>query len=329
MDAQVCVCVCVFLCVCARVWVWVCVCVCVCVCVVRFVGWHIWVRNFWCSGFQPRARSNEARRSTAYWVGSANFSRRTIGHAHDNSADSENVAGVREPSVRAHSIFVSKTIGEIRAFFLPLTKIQLKRVNHKLSRRTVDAPHGDLSPQSKCMVAVRCDFWEWQWFCDSDTFNQFFLYGSSCSSKFEFSFKEGRSVALQWWFNGCFRCRKTKVVVLQSVLSPTVGYLSQTVGAMEIHILQAVELLCTMCIGHRPSIWLADERFTVPGDNNYPSDRVWPGFEARKVIVWVISVSMFFALRGKVRLGGSTALVLLSSRRHTNAPLSMVRHTSP
>ena len=34
-----------------------------------------------------------------------NFSRRKPGHAHDNSADSENVAGAREPSVHAHSFF--------------------------------------------------------------------------------------------------------------------------------------------------------------------------------------------------------------------------------
>ena len=38
------------------------------------------------------------------------------------------------------SIFVSKTVREIRAFFLAIAKIQLKRVNHKLSRRTIDAP---------------------------------------------------------------------------------------------------------------------------------------------------------------------------------------------
>ena len=38
------------------------------------------------------------------------------------------------------SLFVSKTVREIRAYFLPMTKIQLKRVNHKLSRWTVDAP---------------------------------------------------------------------------------------------------------------------------------------------------------------------------------------------
>ena len=38
------------------------------------------------------------------------------------------------------SFFVSKTAREIRAFFLPMTKIQLKRVNHKLGRPTVDWP---------------------------------------------------------------------------------------------------------------------------------------------------------------------------------------------
>ena len=38
-------------------------------------------------------------------VGSGNFLRRKIGHTHDNSADSENVAGAREPSGHAHFIF--------------------------------------------------------------------------------------------------------------------------------------------------------------------------------------------------------------------------------
>ena len=38
------------------------------------------------------------------------------------------------------SFFVSKTVGGIIAYFLPMTKIQLKRVNHKLSRQMVDAP---------------------------------------------------------------------------------------------------------------------------------------------------------------------------------------------
>ena len=38
------------------------------------------------------------------------------------------------------SFFVSKTVREVRAFFLPMTKIQLKRVNHKLGQRAVDSP---------------------------------------------------------------------------------------------------------------------------------------------------------------------------------------------
>ena len=79
---------------------------------------------------------------TAYRVGSANFLQRKIGHAHDNSADSENVAGApqRTGVCTRISFFVSKKVREIRAFFLSTTKIQLKRVNHKLSRRTIGAP---------------------------------------------------------------------------------------------------------------------------------------------------------------------------------------------
>ena len=38
------------------------------------------------------------------------------------------------------SFFVSKTVREIRAFFLPMTKIQLKRVNLKLGQCSVNAP---------------------------------------------------------------------------------------------------------------------------------------------------------------------------------------------
>ena len=76
----------------------------------------------------------------SYRVGSANFSRRKIGHAHNNSADSENAAGAREPSVHAHFIFRFENGQGNQSFILSLTKIQLKRVNHKLSRRTVDAP---------------------------------------------------------------------------------------------------------------------------------------------------------------------------------------------
>ena len=61
-----------------------------------------------------------------YRVGSENFSRRKIGHAHDNSADSENVAGAREPSVHAHFIFCFENGQGNQSFFLSMTKIQLK-----------------------------------------------------------------------------------------------------------------------------------------------------------------------------------------------------------
>ena len=40
-----------------------------------------------------------------YRVGSANFSQRKIGHGHDTSADSEDVAGVSQRSVHSHFIF--------------------------------------------------------------------------------------------------------------------------------------------------------------------------------------------------------------------------------
>ena len=76
----------------------------------------------------------------SYRVGSANFSRRKIGHAHDNSADSENVAGAREPSVDAHFIFHLENGQGNQSFFLSTTKKKLKRVNRKLSQRTVDTP---------------------------------------------------------------------------------------------------------------------------------------------------------------------------------------------
>ena len=62
-----------------------------------------------------------------------------MGHAHDNSADSEYVAGAREPSVNAHFIFRFENGQGNQSFFLFMTKKQLKRVNRKLGRRTVDA----------------------------------------------------------------------------------------------------------------------------------------------------------------------------------------------
>ena len=45
------------------------------------------------------------RLAASYRVRSANFSQRKIGHAHDNSADTENVAGAPQPNLHAHFIF--------------------------------------------------------------------------------------------------------------------------------------------------------------------------------------------------------------------------------
>ena len=44
-------------------------------------------------------------RIPSYRVGSENFLPRKIGHAHDNSADSEDVAGARESNVHAYFTF--------------------------------------------------------------------------------------------------------------------------------------------------------------------------------------------------------------------------------
>ena len=84
--------------------------------------------------------AKSATEKNPYRVGSANFSQQKIGHAHDNSADSENVAGAPRPNVHAHFIFRFENGPGNQSFFLSTTKIQLKRVNHKLSRRTIDAP---------------------------------------------------------------------------------------------------------------------------------------------------------------------------------------------
>ena len=57
-----------------------------------------------------------------YRVVSANFSRRKIGHAHDNSRDSEDVAGASEPSVHAHFIFLFENGQGNQSFFYPWPK---------------------------------------------------------------------------------------------------------------------------------------------------------------------------------------------------------------
>ena len=164
------------------------------------------------------------------------------------------------------------------------------------------------------MVAVGCDFKEWPCFVRWTPSIGSIFVAVAAAINFKFTFKEGRSVALQWWLNGCFRCGKTKVVVVQSVLSPTVGYLSPTVGAKEINVFRAAELLCS---GRPPSSGLAEKRVTVSEDNNYPSVWVWPGSEAKRVVFFLGDKAFrcHFAVRGKVCLGGSTAPVLFSSGR--------------
>ena len=69
-----------------------------------------------------------------------NYSRRKTGHAHDNSLDWKMLQVHANQMCTRISFFLSKTVREIRAIFLSMTKIQLKRVNHKLSRRTINAP---------------------------------------------------------------------------------------------------------------------------------------------------------------------------------------------
>ena len=78
--------------------------------------------------------------NNSYRVASANFSQRKIGHAHDNSADSENVAGASQPNVHAHFIFRFENGPGNQSCFSIHDQNTAERVNHKLSRRTIDAP---------------------------------------------------------------------------------------------------------------------------------------------------------------------------------------------
>ena len=66
--------------------------------------------------------------------------RRKLGHVYDNSVDSENVVDAHEPTVHVLFLFRFENCEGNQSFFLSMAKIQLKRVNHKLSRRTTDAP---------------------------------------------------------------------------------------------------------------------------------------------------------------------------------------------
>ena len=82
-----------------------------------------------------------------HWVGSVIFSRQKIGHAHDNSADSENVAGAHRPECACAFHFRFENGQGNNSFFISMPKTQLKRVNHKLSRRTIDVPSNMAIPR--------------------------------------------------------------------------------------------------------------------------------------------------------------------------------------
>ena len=82
---------------------------------------------------------NHLRDLASYRVGSANFSWRKIWYANNNCADSKNVAGAREPNVHEHFLVNFESGQRKKSFSLIHEKIHLKRVNHKLIRRTIDA----------------------------------------------------------------------------------------------------------------------------------------------------------------------------------------------
>ena len=89
------------------------------------VGRYLWVPS--CLArlsftFQNMLCNND-HWTLSYRVGSANFSQRKIGHAHDNSADSENVAGA-PPTECARTFHFSfrKRSGKSELFFYPQPK---------------------------------------------------------------------------------------------------------------------------------------------------------------------------------------------------------------
>ena len=68
------------------------------------------------------------------------FSRRKLGHVHDNSADSENVAGAREPSVHAQFIFRFENGQGNQSLFSTHDQNTAETSQPQASRRTIDAP---------------------------------------------------------------------------------------------------------------------------------------------------------------------------------------------
>ena len=76
-----------------------------------------------------------------YRVGSANFSWRKVWSIRMTTPQTLKMLQVHSNWMcTGISFFISKTVREIRAIFLSMAKIQLKRVNHKLSRWRIDVP---------------------------------------------------------------------------------------------------------------------------------------------------------------------------------------------
>ena len=101
-----------------------------------------WLRPVsWEQGIMIKTRSGSLKSylRNSHWVGSASFSRRKIGHAHDNSADSENVAGARQPNAHAHFIFSFENGQGNKSFlFYPYPK-------HSWNKSTTSSADGRLT----------------------------------------------------------------------------------------------------------------------------------------------------------------------------------------
>ena len=68
-----------------------------------------------------------------------NFSQWKVGHTHDISADSQNCAGVREPSMHTHFIFRFENGQGNQSLISIHDQNTAETSQHKLRRRTIDA----------------------------------------------------------------------------------------------------------------------------------------------------------------------------------------------
>ena len=89
-------------------------------CLVRERGGRYKHRDMW-RWWTKKATKQEQSSSRILHIelGQRSFLRRKIGHAHENSADSENVVGAREPNVHAHFVFrFEKRSGKSELFLI-------------------------------------------------------------------------------------------------------------------------------------------------------------------------------------------------------------------